>query len=284
VKSSELDAWLADARRRPLIMGVLNVTPDSFSDGGMHADAEAAVRAGMAMLEAGADWIDVGGESTRPGARPVEAEEQIRRVVPVVAALASGSGGAVISIDTFLVGVARAALDAGASILNDVTAGRGDAEMFSLAARYKAAIVLMHMLGEPATMQNDPRYSDVVAEVIVFLRSRAAVAVGAGIDSSRVLLDPGIGFGKTVNHNLELLRRLADLAACGWPVVVGTSRKGFIRAVTGEARPRERLMGTAGSVAWAVTNGAAVVRVHDVKPMARMVRMIRSIALGRVAE
>jgi dihydropteroate synthase len=283
VKSSELDGWLADTRRRPLVMGILNVTPDSFSDGGSYVDAASAVRAGTGMLESGADWIDVGGESTRPGSQPVEAAEQIRRVEPVVAGLARASGGAVISVDTTLADVAQAALDAGASVVNDVTGGRGDGGMFSLAADRRSPIVLMHMLGRPATMQDNPRYSDVVVEVIGFLRLRVEAAVAAGIDRSRVLVDPGIGFGKTVDHNLELLRRLADLAGCGWPVVVGTSRKGFIRAVTGEVEAQERLMGTAASVAWSVANGAAVVRVHDVEPMARIVRMIRSIQLGRVA-
>ena len=265
-------------------MGVLNVSPDSFSDGGLHTDADSAVRAGILMLESGADWIDVGGESTRPGSLPVEAGEQIRRIAPVVAGLARAGGGAVISIDTSQAAVAQAALDAGASVLNDVTAGRGDAEMFSLAVRFKAPIVLMHMQGTPRTMQEAPVYSDVVAEVIGFLRSRAEAAVAAGIEPSRVLVDPGIGFGKTVDHNLQLLRGLGELAACGWPVVVGTSRKGFIRAVTGEIEPSQRLMGTAASVAWSAANGAAVVRVHDVEPMARVVRMIRSIQLGRVCD
>jgi dihydropteroate synthase len=283
VKSSELVAWLADAQRRPLVMGVLNVSPDSFSDGGIHADVQSAITAGLSMLESGADWIDVGGESTRPGALPVDADQQIRRVAPVIEGLANASGGAVISIDTSLAKVARTALDAGASVLNDVTAGRGDAGMFSLAVRSMAPIVLMHMQGRPATMQDNPYYSDVVGEVIGFLRSRVEAAVAAGIEPSRVLVDPGIGFGKTVNHDLELLRGLGNLVASGWPVVVGTSRKKFIRPVTGEADPRQRMMGTAASVAWSVANGAAVVRVHDVEPMARIVRMIRSIQSGRVA-
>ncbi len=265
-------------------MGVLNVAPDSFSDGGMHADPESALRAGLAMLESGADWIDIGGESTRPGALPVSADEQIRRTEPVVAALAKSSGGAVISIDTSLAAVAKAALDAGAGVLNDITAGTGDAGMFALAARSAAPMILMHMLGTPRTMQIDPRYSDVVAEVMGYLRARAKAAVDAGVASSRLLIDPGIGFGKTVEHNLELLRRLPGLVAGGWPVVIGTSRKSFIRPITGEIEPRDRVMGTAASVAWSIANGAAVVRVHDVEPMVRVVRMVRAIQSGRVVE
>jgi dihydropteroate synthase len=284
LKSSDLAAWLADPRRRPLVMGVLNVAPDSFSDGGMHADPESALRAGLAMLESGADWIDIGGESTRPGALPVSADEQIRRTEPVVAALAKSSGGAVISIDTSLAAVAKAALDAGAGVLNDITAGTGDAGMFALAARSAAPMILMHMLGTPRTMQIDPRYSDVVAEVMGYLRARAKAAVDAGVASSRLLIDPGIGFGKTVEHNLELLRRLPGLVAGGWPVVIGTSRKSFIRPITGEIEPRDRVMGTAASVAWSIANGAAVVRVHDVEPMVRVVRMVRAIQSGRVVE
>ena len=272
-------------------MGVLNVTPDSFSDGGRFLDPGAARDHAEAMVAEGADWIDVGGESTRPGSKPVETAEQVRRVVPVLTGFRRHLPNVVVSIDTTRADVAAAALDAGAHVVNDVSAGRDDAGLLPLAARAGCPVVLMHMQGTPATMQTNPTYSDVTAEVAQFLRDRQAAAESAGIAEYNVLLDPGIGFGKTVDHNLELLRRTRDMAAIGPPLVVGTSRKGFIGKVLGEPAgaggtkvdPSARLMGTAATVAWAVANGAAVVRVHDVGPMAQVVRMVRSIQAGAVA-
>ncbi len=240
-------------------MGVVNVTPDSFSDGGLYLDAGAAIAHGEELLAAGADVLDVGGESTRPGAEPVDAAEELRRVLPVVEGLA----GAEVSIDTYKSSVAAAALDAGAAIVNDVTALRGDAEMAAVCAERGATVVLMHMRGEPRTMQAEPRYEDVVAEVREFLAERLAFAVDAGIAAERVWLDPGIGFGKTAAHNFELLRRLDELAALGRPLVVGTSRKSFIGGVDGSAA-RERLGGTIASTVLAAAAGAQVLRVHDV--------------------
>jgi dihydropteroate synthase len=273
--------WLADPHRRPAVMGVLNVTPDSFSDGGRFADAAAAVAAAAAMVEAGADVIDIGGESTRPGSQPVPAAEQIRRVVPVVEGIRAKAPDATLSIDTTRAAVAEAALDAGATLLNDVSAGRDDADMLPLAARRGCPIVLMHMLGTPATMQAAPAYDDVTAEVAAFLSDRAAAAVAAGVSRTNVLLDPGIGFGKTIDHNLELLRRLRELADLGYPLVVGTSRKKFVGVITDEPEPSRRVFGTAATVAWSVANGAAMVRVHDVGPMAQVVRMTRAVIAGR---
>jgi dihydropteroate synthase len=233
------------------------------------------------MVAEGADLIDVGGESTRPGSQPVPAEVQINRVVPVIAALRKQGAPVTLSVDTTRSAVAEAALDAGADIINDITAGRDDPGLLPLVARRRAAVILMHMQGTPATMQDDPRYVDVTREVAEFLRQRARAAVAEGVEERRVLLDPGIGFGKTTNHNLELLRRMTDLAALGRPVVVGTSRKGFIGKVTGVTDPAERLFGTAATVACALANGAAVVRVHDVGPMSQVARMVRAIQTGR---
>jgi dihydropteroate synthase len=243
-------------------MGVVNVTPDSFSDGGLFLDPEAAIAHGLELAEAGAEILDVGGESTRPGAEPVGAEEELRRVVPVI----QGLQGSRISVDTSKAAVAAAALDAGAEIVNDVTALRGDPEMASLCAERDATVVLMHMLGQPRTMQEDPRYEDVVAEVKAFLGERLEAAVAAGIDEERVWLDPGIGFGKTAAHNMELLRRLGELRELGRPLVVGTSRKSFLGKVDGSPAD-QRLGGTIASSVLAASEGADVLRVHDVAEM-----------------
>jgi dihydropteroate synthase len=247
---------------RPLLMGVVNVTPDSFSDGGLFLDEDAAVEHGLELAREGADVLDVGGESTRPGAEPVAADEELRRVVPVIERLA-GSLETTISIDTTKSAVARAALDAGAAIVNDVSALRVDPELPGLVAETGAGCCLMHMLGDPRTMQDDPRYGDVVAEVKAFLDERLAFAVGAGIEEERIWLDPGIGFGKTVEHNLELLRRLDEIVALGRPVVVGTSRKSFLGRLTGR-HVGERLAGTIATNVLALERGASVFRVHDV--------------------
>jgi dihydropteroate synthase len=243
------------------LMGVVNVTPDSFSDGGLYLDPEAAIAHGRELAEAGAEILDVGGESTRPGAEPVSAEEELARVVPVIEGLAKA--GAEISVDTSKASVAVAALDAGAAIVNDVTALRGDPEMAALCAERGATVVLMHMLGEPRTMQEDPRYDDVVADVKAFLAERLEAAVSAGIAEERVWLDPGVGFGKTAAHNMELLRRLGELRELGRPLVIGTSRKSFIGKVDGSPAD-QRLGGTIASAVLAAAEGAAVLRVHDV--------------------
>jgi dihydropteroate synthase len=242
-------------------MGVVNVTPDSFSDGGLFLEPEAAVAHGLELAEAGAEILDVGGESTRPGAEIVSVEEELRRVVPVIRGLIGSQS--VVSVDTSKAAVAAAALDAGATIVNDVTALRGDAEMASLCAEREATVVLMHMRGEPRTMQDDPRYEDVVAEVMAFLAERLEFAVAAGIAEERIWLDPGIGFGKTAAHNMELLRRLGELRELGRPLVVGTSRKSFIGRVDG-SDAAHRLGGTIASSVLAAAEGAAVLRVHDV--------------------
>jgi dihydropteroate synthase len=243
-------------------MGVVNVTPDSFSDGGLHLKPAAAVAHGRRLRADGADVLDVGGESTRPGAEPVAVDEELERILPVVEALAA-DGGALVSVDTAKAAVARRALEAGAGLVNDVTALR-DPDMAEAVARSGALVCLMHMRGEPRTMQDDPRYDDVVSDVEAFLEERLAFAVHEGIPEDRVWLDPGIGFGKTLEHNLELLRRLAEIVAIGRPVMVGTSRKSFLGRITG--RPEgERVPGTIATSVIAYERGATVFRVHDVR-------------------
>jgi dihydropteroate synthase len=251
--------------RAPVIMGVVNVTPDSFSDGGLFLDADAAIEHGRRLAAEGAAILDIGGESTRPGADPVPEDEELRRVLPVVERLAAGSGtGARLSIDTTKAGVARAAIGAGATIVNDVSAFRFDPELAGVVADSGAVCCLMHMLGEPRTMQKDPRYDDVVSEVKAFLEERLAFAVAEGVAEENVWLDPGIGFGKTVEHNLELLRRLDEIVAIGRPVAIGTSRKSFLGKLAGGRDEGERLPGTIATNVLALERGASVFRVHDV--------------------
>ncbi|MEX2105705.1 MAG: dihydropteroate synthase [Solirubrobacterales bacterium] len=258
----------------PKLMGVVNVTPDSFSDGGLYFDPEAAIAHGEDLARAGAAILDVGGESTRPGAEEVGVEEELRRVVPVVQELSAAE--AEISVDTSKRAVAEAALDAGATIVNDVTALRGDPEMAALCADRGATVILMHMLGSPRTMQQNPVYGDVVDEVREFLAKRVDAAVAAGVEEERIWLDPGIGFGKTAEHNMELLRRLSELRDLGRPLVVGTSRKSFIGRVDG-SEARERLGGTIASSVLAAAEGAEVLRVHDVAEVAEAMTLAAAI-------
>lgn len=244
------------------VMGILNVTPDSFSDGGEWFDGAAAIAHGRELVAQGAEILDVGGESTRPGAAPVGPDEELRRVVPVVERLAAEGAGR-LSIDTTKVAVARAALDAGATYVNDVSALR-EPGMAELVAERGCDCCLMHMRGEPRTMQEDPQYGDVVDDVKAYLTARAEAAVAAGIPEARIQVDPGIGFGKTTAHNLELLRRLPEVVALGFPVVIGTSRKSFLGRITGRDDPKQRLYGTIASNVLALAAGASVFRVHDV--------------------
>jgi dihydropteroate synthase len=257
---------------RTLIMGILNVTPDSFSDGGQFLDPDAAVTAGQRMLAEGADCLDIGGESSRPGAEPVSVEEELRRVVPVVDRLFRETG-ALISVDTTKARVAEEAIAAGAAVVNDISALQGDARMGDLACRSGVGLILMHMQGTPQTMQQDPRYDDVVRDVVAFLRERGQAAFIAGVLDTAIVYDPGIGFGKTYEHNLALLRRLPEFRALGRPLLVGASRKAFIGKATGEKRPDDRLEGTAAAVTLAIAGGAAIVRVHDVEAMAKVARL-----------
>jgi len=272
------DARVLQSRSRLLVMGILNVTPDSFSDGGAHAEPATAAERAARMLADGADLIDVGAESTRPGAEPVPADEQIRRALPAIERIRRDYPQAVLSLDTRLAEVARSGLDAGVAIINDVSALRDDPELAHLIAQRQAGVVLMHMQGTPATMQRDPRYANVVADVTGFLAERTRAAQDAGIAAERIIIDPGIGFGKTVEHNLQLLAGLETLVAMGSPVLVGASRKGFIGKIAGtENAPPDRLGGSLACAARAFYAGAAIVRVHDVAATVQMFDVLAAI-------
>lgn len=249
----------------PQIMGILNVTPDSFSDGGHYTGLKAALAQAEHLLQEGADIIDIGGESTRPGSEPVSAVEQIRRVVPVIEALRQSHPDVVISIDTTSSAVAAKALDAGANVINDISAGLADAEMLALAAARQVPIILMHMQGTPKTMQDDPVYEDVMAEVTVFLRQRIAAALAAGIKPENLAIDPGIGFGKRKQDNLTLLAHLDEFVALGYPVLLGASRKRFMGSICRVEAPHELVTATAVTTALGVMAGVQMFRVHDVK-------------------
>jgi dihydropteroate synthase len=258
-----------------LVMGILNVTPDSFSDGGQFLDAGRAIAHALGMAAQGAAILDIGGESTRPGSQPVPPAEQVRRVAPIIGALAEKID-IPISIDTHHLEVARAALQAGASILNDITA-LSDPQMAELAAQQQVPVILMHMQGTPATMQVEPRYADVVADVRDFLLQRGEKARSFGIPKERIFIDPGIGFGKTLAHNLLLLRHLDQFVATGYRVLAGPSRKAFICKLTGKERPADRVFGTAAAVALCAAAGVSIVRVHDVGEMLDVVKVTNAI-------
>lgn len=257
--------------KKTAVMGILNVTPDSFSDGGRFFDTHRALSHALQMIEEGADILDVGGESTRPGASPVTEAEELRRVIPIVEVLAR-KHRVVVSIDTSKSRVAREAIAAGASIVNDVTAMRGDPKMAAVVARARVPVILMHMKGSPRTMQKAPRYDDVVISIMKFFRARIKKAVECGVKWSNIIVDPGIGFGKRPEHNLEILKRLDEFHALGCPIMIGTSRKSFIGQVL-DVPVDQRVWGTAATVAAAVLRGAHIVRVHDVREMAQVARL-----------
>src|SRR5918995_5988457 len=276
--------WGEVCGARAAVMGIVNVTPDSFSDGGRFLDPDAAVAHGIELVGQGADVLDVGGESPRPGAAPVPADEELRRVIPVVERIAATTS-VPISVDTTKAAVARAALDAGATVVNDVSAGRLDPDILGVAAEAGAGYVVMHMQGEPRTMQADPRYEDVVAEVGDFLADRVGAARATGVAQGAIAADPGIGFGKTVEHNLRLLAGLpAMVERVGVPVMVGASRKTFVGkvlaragAVSRDLPVDQREEGTLATVVWAVERGASIVRVHEVLPAVRAVRLLDAV-------
>jgi len=261
---------------RPLLMGIVNVTPDSFFDGGRFCDPQRAVAHALRLVEEGADLLDIGAESTRPGALPVDEQEERRRLVPVVAAVAKAVS-VPISVDTSKAEVAKAAIDAGAIMVNDVTALRGDSAMVGVVAQAGVALVLMHMQGTPDIMQHAPRYDDVVGEVAQFLAERVRYAIDQGVARDRIVVDPGIGFGKTLGHSLDLLANLRVFAELGYPLLVGPSRKGFIGQLTDQS-VEARGWGTAGVVALAVEQGANILRVHDVGPMKDVAKVAVAIA------
>jgi dihydropteroate synthase len=259
-------------RQRTVVMGILNVTPDSFYDGGRYTQAEVAVQRALQMVQDGADIVDIGGESTRPGSQPVPEEEELRRVLPVIQAVRERAD-VPISIDTTKSCVAVRALQAGACMVNDISGLGFDPHMAEVVARHGALCCIMHIQGTPQTMQQNPQYEDVVRDISRYFEERLALAERTGIPRENIWLDPGIGFGKTVQHNLEILRRLREFTAFGLPILIGTSRKSFIGKILGDLPPEERLEGTAATVAIAIMNGANAVRVHDVREMARVARM-----------
>jgi len=264
---------------RTLVMGIVNVTPDSFSDGGMFDDPKDAVAHGLRLAEEGADLVDVGGESTRPGAEPVPATEERRRVLPVIEALHAARPDLPISIDTRHAAIAIDALAAGACVVNDISGGSDD-EMLPVVAKGGAGVVLMHMRGEPGTMQDAPMYDDVVEEVHEYLRERVEAAIFAGVDADRLCVDPGIGFGKNVDHNLALLRSIGRFGDLDGAVMVGASRKRFVGALSGADDPRDRLEGSLAAAILAAASGADIVRVHDVLPTVRALRVADAITRG----
>ncbi len=267
-----------DLARRGVIMGVINVTPDSFSDGGNFSSAQAAIDHGLRLAEEGAEILDIGGESTRPGAAPVSVEEELRRVLPVIEGLA-GKTSAALSIDTSKSAVALAAVAAGAEIINDVTALQGDADMPRVAAESGCAVVLMHMRGTPRTMQQNPEYRDVVKEVAELLRERIEAAQSAGVEADRLAIDPGIGFGKTVEHNLQLIAGLGHFAGLGYPVLLGVSRKSFLAVAADCPDVGDRDVPTAALTAIGYGLGARIFRVHAVRPNVQALRLAEALAL-----
>jgi dihydropteroate synthase len=279
-----LDRLISEIRQRTLVMGILNVTPDSFSGDGLSEDIEAALQQAHQMSHDGADILDVGGQSTRPGAAAIPVEEELRRVIPVIARLASTGGPEVaISVDTNRARVAEEALRAGAHIVNDISGLRDDPSIADVVARYNAGLVVMHIQGTPRTMQVAPHYDDLLGEVIAYLHAAIDRAMSAGVPKEHIWVDPGIGFGKTLEHNLELIRRLHELKTLGCAILIGTSRKGFIGRILatlndGDAPPpQERVAGTGATLAISIANGANIVRVHDVAPAAQVARVTDAI-------
>lgn len=270
-----------DLSSKTHVMGILNVTPDSFSDGGLFYESERAVEHGLKMVEEGADIIDIGGESTRPGSEPVSEEEEIKRVVPVIKKLVSQIK-VPISIDTYKSRVARAALDAGASIVNDISGLRFDPDMKKVVAEYKVPVVVMHIKGTPKTMQMAPTYEALIPEIMDYLREGIMMAKEAGIPEDLIIIDPGIGFGKTFEHNLEIINRLREFTYLEKPILIGPSRKAFIGKILGDVPPGMRLEGTLAAVAISAYKGANIVRVHDVPEAVKVLRVVDSIKRERI--
>ena len=276
------DRWRLDLERRPYIMGVVNVTPDSFSDGGDFFDAETAIRQGLALVKDGADILDIGGESVRPGSDPISEALEKERVLPVITALV-GRVEVPISIDTCKAGVAEAALATGASMINDISAGRFDPEVLQVAGRADVPLVLMHMKGRPRTMQDNPVYQDLIGEISSFLEEAAARAEAAGVRPEHIIIDPGIGFGKTFDHNLILINRLEELLALGRPLLVGPSRKAFLGAILNGAPPKERDVATAAILGLAAYKGAHILRTHNVDLARQALLVAAAVKRERVA-
>lgn len=275
--------YCLDFSKKTYVMGVLNVTPDSFSDSGAYFSRDAAIEHGIRMAEEGADIIDVGGESTRPGADPVSPDEEIRRTMPVIEAL-SKKVNVPISIDTYKADVARRALDAGAAMINDISGLRFDYDMPKVAAEYNVPVVIMHIKGNPGNMQDNPVYEALIPEIMDYLRISIMLALKLGMREDMMILDPGIGFGKSLTHNLEIINNLQEFTCLRKPVCIGVSRKAFIGKILGDAPASDRLEGTAGAVAVAIMNGANIVRVHDVKEMVKVAKVVDAIRKESVSD
>ncbi len=275
MKINSFNTWLKDDNRKTLIMGILNVTPDSFSDGGQFNNSQKAIDYALEMENEGADIIDIGGESTRPGAKPVTIEEELNRVIPVIKGIRKKSNIS-ISVDTYKSNVADEAITAGASIINDISGLRFDKDMIHLVNKLQVPVIVMHMLGNPQNMQNDPLYTNLMKELISFFQERVDLMIANGIMKNNIILDPGIGFGKTVNHNFTIIRELNQIVNLGFPVLVGPSRKSFI-GHTLNLPPGERIEGTAAAITAAIMNGSRIVRIHDVKEILRVVKITEQI-------
>ncbi len=271
-----------DLSKKTHIMGILNITPDSFSDGGMHFDKSSAIEHALRMINDGADILDIGGESTRPGSEPVSLDEELRRTIPVIEALAKNIS-IPISIDTCKSEVALQALEAGASIVNDISGMRFDPEMPKVVSRFKAPVVIMHIKGAPKNMQNNPTYEALIPEIMDYFRISIRLAVKFGIPENMIILDPGIGFGKTLEHNLEIINNLDQFSILKKPILIGPSRKAFLGKILGGLPPQERLEGTAASTAISIIKGAHIVRVHDVKEMARVAKVADAIKQQKIS-
>ena len=268
--------WCLDPKRKTLVMGIVNVTPDSFSDGGKFFSPEVAIRHASKLITQGADIIDIGGESTRPGAEQVSESEELKRVIPVIEKIRTDNPTILISIDTTKASVAKHAVEAGADIINDVSGLSFDNNMIGIVESFNIPVVIMHMKGNPQNMQLNPKYKDIVNEILDFFKMKIKTAIQSGINRSMIILDPGIGFGKTVEHNFELLSRLNEFNVLELPIMIGPSRKSFI-GITLDLPPEDRVEGTAAAVSAGVMNGASIVRVHDVKSMKRVVRIIEKV-------
>jgi dihydropteroate synthase len=273
--------FILDFSKKTCIMGILNITPDSFSDGGRYFDKTSAINKALQMTEDGADIIDIGGESTRPGSEPVPVEEELRRILPVIKSIA-GEIKIPVSIDTYKSEIAKRALNAGASMVNDISGLRFDPEMAKVVSDYKVPVVIMHIKGTPKIMQHKPVYDALIPEILEYLSQSITIAGEAGISDNIIMIDPGLGFGKTFEHNLEIIHNLHEFTLLGKPILIGPSRKAFIGKILGDLPPEERLEGTAAAVAISIMNGANIVRVHDVKEMARVARVADAIKRKRI--
>jgi dihydropteroate synthase len=278
----EWSRFCLDFSTKTYIMGILNVTPDSFSDGGLYFKESDAIKRALQIAEEGADIIDIGGESTRPGSEPISLEEEIRRTIPVIKAL-NKEINIPISIDTYKSEVARRALDAGASIVNDISGLRFDPNMADVVSEYKVPVIIMHIKGTPKDMQKNPVYEALIPEIMDYLRESILIANSAGVEDDKIIIDPGIGFGKTFEHNLEIIKNLNEFTLLQKPLLIGPSRKAFIGKILGDAPPEERFEGTAAVVAISIMNGANIVRVHDVKNMVKVVRVADAIKRTRIS-